>query len=1528
MNQILKILDEIARGDYDKRSIKNRIDAAIKEIPNGVTNFKQTIVEYNQKHTNTSVPQEFIDYFLERYDKSLTETLLASDSNIDNEKTIAKTTVIDAEKTVVIDTTNHDLDNTNSKDLSQDRTEIDVVADRHSITDKTLQSTGAFLTGTGYSDNFNLKGSNVSNKLDVGTVLKGRFRLESLLGVGGMGKVYKALDLIKYEAKNKQPYVAIKLLTDDFKKHANSFIILEREASKSQRLAHPNIATVYDFDREESTGTIYMTMELLSGIELKEFISTQVVPKKGLSFAEAWPIIEGLANALGYAHKNQLIHSDFKPGNAYLVENQQTKQQTVKVIDFGIARAGSASEREVTELDEIQIDSLSENTSITKLDENNQNTSTSIEEKSVDKTLFDPSSMNALTPAYASYEMHFQQNPDPADDIYALGCVCYELLLGAHPYRKKTAVYAVENNLQPPSLDRTSLTDLQKYTLEKSIALRRKNRIKSIHEFMEGIRPRPNHSLSIISVSFLSIVILAMVTRTFYAERLTKKNTNTVLAELYSDDIDLKYKALRSIKNLSTETQSINFNDEVCEYSTENKDTLKLSSEKVKEKSDGSLTLIDKLLGVGYDKYLIYTNAQKSLITFAKNESQKLFIPPESKSSKIDYESNTLRYNEAAALIDSLYYIYPDSKEVRDYRTSLCKAKNTLSLKIIDEFIKENDIDKLKKLLIIIGQLSNSSIFVPEILDRAIEVVKNKTYNNSILKIEDYIKQTKEELIKLNAINGAIQKQFDRVEKKIERINQFDEQYKIVSALQLDAILNQFKIYQGNKSYEITTTYNNQDYDLLFSPFFISEQVLGSINTKNNLSSKVIQSKATKLEQSVIGYYKTLENKNKFHSLKSTQYFISAKTLIKEMEKLLENNSLNENVNTISANTKEYYSILEKNNDLTLPNRYNEFIRNYKQLIILSNSKNQLQSLTDQVDQLLLNQFNNAVMEVDYDSALLYFIIVKDLTENSDMLSKMQSELVQLNNLLIKDQNNRITEKKILNIKRELINAINTDNIKVIEKLYKEYSKYPETPDKLMFKNSIALSYIKIAELTYKQLPDPNNVDELIKNSKLLTEVNSIVENGLLLNLNNTRLMEIHNNVMLRLEILEFIKSLQVEFKIALADKIMKSDNVSLRNSFENYVVARTIISITENNTNKNIVLAWDLRDKLYSKFPSSRPRLDKISLSQKPIPSKYASVGINLVSEGKLSKAQEYYTNATTHEPYHEDTIKLGRLIKKAITESIAYYKAYESKLSSSKPKPNDAKIELDKAIKIWSDREEYQLASKRLNKMISDLGKNSLNNNKTIERRVCFESYAGLGKDSRATCQDTLDKNNLGPLLVIIPSKNNEQPFAIGKYEVSVGDFNNYCISSNSCTANNDPTSINLPVTNKSISEIQSYLQWLSNITGYQYRLPTITEWQYASNVNGKEGNIDYNCNIKSYGATIRGYRMEAISIGKSNGWGLINYVGNADELVTNNQTFSLVGGNFKDRYEICNSMLTKPYDENTINNYTSFRVLRSLF
>lgn len=292
-------------------------------------------------------------------------------------------------------------------------------------------------------------GKFLASAVEIGEhgILKERFVLESVLGAGGMGIVYKAKDLLKVEAQDRDPYVAIKVLSEEFKAHPEAFISLQRESRKSQRIAHPNIVNVFDFDRDGDT--VFMTMEFMDGQPLDELI--RKYKSTGLPTDDAWEIIKGMSSALSYAHAEKIIHSDFKPGNIFV-----TQRGLAKVFDFGIARAVSKVEH---------------------LDDNPE-----------DKTMFDAGNLGALTPAYASLEMLEGEEPDVRDDIYALGCVAYELFTGMHPYNKVPADEAERQKLKPKRI--ANIKKHQWRAIEKAIAFRREDRIESVDKFLEAISPK------------------------------------------------------------------------------------------------------------------------------------------------------------------------------------------------------------------------------------------------------------------------------------------------------------------------------------------------------------------------------------------------------------------------------------------------------------------------------------------------------------------------------------------------------------------------------------------------------------------------------------------------------------------------------------------------------------------------------------------------------------------------------------------------------------------------------------------------------------------------------------------------------------------------------------------------------------------------------------------------------------------------------------------------------------------------------
>jgi hypothetical protein len=277
--------------------------------------------------------------------------------------------------------------------------------------------------------------------LEPGSVIKKRFVLETLLGKGGMGIVFGAIDRRKEEARDPNPRVALKVLNADFQRHPQAFMALQREARKAQTLAHPNVVTVFDFDRDGEA--VYMTMELLTGRSLDSM--TREGRGKGVKREIALPIIRGIAEGLAYAHRKGIVHSDLKPGNVFVAEDG-----TPKILDFGIARAVPSMNTEAS------------------------------------RDVFDAGSLGAYTEAYATDEMIDGVDPHPADDMYALGIIAYELLTGFHPYQRHSAPGARKLGLKPAPLKGLKRKEMR--AIERCLSLERKKRPQNAGEFLKLFR--------------------------------------------------------------------------------------------------------------------------------------------------------------------------------------------------------------------------------------------------------------------------------------------------------------------------------------------------------------------------------------------------------------------------------------------------------------------------------------------------------------------------------------------------------------------------------------------------------------------------------------------------------------------------------------------------------------------------------------------------------------------------------------------------------------------------------------------------------------------------------------------------------------------------------------------------------------------------------------------------------------------------------------------------------------------------------
>jgi serine/threonine protein kinase/Flp pilus assembly protein TadD len=222
----------------------------------------------------------------------------------------------------------------------------------------------------------------------------GPFRIEHELGRGGAGVVYLAHDT-KLDRS-----VAIKSLPAEVKDNPKALSRFTREARVLASLNHPNIATIYD-ELEEAEGMIYLVLEYVPGQTLAERIA-----KKPFKLEEALTIALQIAEAVAAAHEHDVIHRDLKPGNIKI-----TEEGKVKVLDFGLAKVvgGEATDQQTT--------------------------------------ITEPGRVIG-TPAYMSPEQARGKPTDKRSDIWAFGCVFYEMLTANVPFKGETISDTLANILQ------------------------------------------------------------------------------------------------------------------------------------------------------------------------------------------------------------------------------------------------------------------------------------------------------------------------------------------------------------------------------------------------------------------------------------------------------------------------------------------------------------------------------------------------------------------------------------------------------------------------------------------------------------------------------------------------------------------------------------------------------------------------------------------------------------------------------------------------------------------------------------------------------------------------------------------------------------------------------------------------------------------------------------------------------------------------------------------------------------------------
>lgn len=231
----------------------------------------------------------------------------------------------------------------------------------------------------------------------IGHTIGGRYKIEALLGQGGMSSVYKATD------PNLRRAVAIKLIHPHLSSDPQFVRRFEQEAAAVAQLRHPNIIQVHDFNHDDDL--YYMVLEFVPGQTLQQKLKTVNSANQRLSLAQTIQIITTICEAVAYAHEQGMIHRDLKPANVMLTPGDQPI-----LMDFGVAKMLSGTQHTAT---------------------------------------------GAIigTAKYMSPEQARGERPDERTDIYSLGVMLYEMIAGQPPFEADSTVAILMKHATQPVPD-------------------------------------------------------------------------------------------------------------------------------------------------------------------------------------------------------------------------------------------------------------------------------------------------------------------------------------------------------------------------------------------------------------------------------------------------------------------------------------------------------------------------------------------------------------------------------------------------------------------------------------------------------------------------------------------------------------------------------------------------------------------------------------------------------------------------------------------------------------------------------------------------------------------------------------------------------------------------------------------------------------------------------------------------------------------------------------------------------------------
>ncbi len=1280
------------------------------------------------------------------------------------------------------------------------------------------------------------EGSPELQGLGPGSVIKDRFVLEKVLGSGGMGKVYQARDQLKVEARDRNPYVAMKVLTEDFKEHPEAFIALQREASRQQRLAHPNIATVYDFDRIGKSGTqVFITMELMEGYPLNTYIKKKVKPRGGLPPEEALPIIRQLGAALSYAHRRDIVHSDFKPGNCFLCNDG-----TVKVLDFGIARAVK-----------------------------HQGSGEGGGEAGAEKTYFDPGQLGALTPAYASLEMLEGEAPDTRDDIYALACVAYELLTGHHPYGRKSAAQARAAGLTPAPVK--TLKRRQWRGLLRGLSFHRDKRSHNVDAFIEEVTGRLNWHKNpyVIGGALAAAVAIASV--------------NPIL----------DYMEERRIQQLVSKVQ------------TGHPEVIAQTLERLPE---------------------LEPRARQAITEQARDTIQGYF--EQRIDAAVAPEQGRYDFDQAEQVLSRARELYPDSQALADLEQFLASARDKRLNELNQAFMRALDDDRLLE-----RQGESGEPAVPTVLERVRAIAPDHDLlsdpriphayasaaqgainTGKLERAADYI-ETGE---RLTPSEGALRNTRDRLtlarqqrqrDQRVETLRQrFDGRLDEIDELAdlrraQSAITDLARLAPDDPTLEA----------LRSTAAPIARQQAASFDPETRSLAQDFVSENRDL-LAALGLHEPIA-RAELQTLPTRQRENARQRLLQETIDRLDDD------------------LSEPAFDPAWRARIRQALGRIEALASAGESALVARS-REAVGRAFAEHARGLQEQERYSLALAVLDRARGLGLEQPRLADARSAIESARTDFLRERQRQAQRARLDGLKQTVVIEARAGEVEAARRTLENIR--PKLDDDDPFLSVTVPDVLGQAYATAAQSALQDNTYE---------GALELAKAGLEVAPNDRDLQNARQAAKVELNIaaLEDIFRQERGFDTARVSRMINEVRAWAPNRYQRLkpefieVLAGRIEGLGKSDRRA----AEQLATRAANVFPAST-RLARLREDMAPDPWPEGAAARAALSAGRLSEAQKIVDEALAEMPQHPEVNNFREDLQARKSEAKASFAAFQSDLEADNL--DQARDHLAEARSAWVDNDRYREAQSQLSAQMAEqrrqqsrvlargAGVESLDTSggEIVDEewqpirstRPCTTELAGHGPRARAVCFDLIHDRVRGPLMVVVPGTGERQPFGISKYEISNEDYNKYCFLSGNCAVDADAPE-DLPKTGLSREAIEAYVEWLSQRTGKSYALPTRKQWVYAARAGGDQPPRDFNCRVTLGDSVLKGTGLIDVTAGHQNGWGLKNYVGNAQELVRANGSWAVRGGAYRDPHAECSYELERAYNGDG-NGTTGFRVV----